>query len=322
MSSTSKTLSAAILLALAGSAAAANATSEQAKSHALTSIAANPAAVRGHSDDRFNVAYAVVDRNGDEHVRIKRTFQGLDVIGGDFVVHSRGGAMRSVSQTLATSQRPSTRPSVNRDDAIAFAGADFGTGFQGVPSARLVVFALNQKPQLAYEVVFAGQKRNGDPTEMHYFVNASTGKTLDKWDMVHTGKPGGGGTGGGTAAVGTGRTLTLGNVTLNTTQSGGSFNLTDTIRGGGATYNANNVAYSTAAKRATLFTDADNTWGNNATSDLATVAADAHYGVATTFDFYKNVLGRSGIFNDGKGVKSYVHVGRNWGNAAWYANAM
>ena len=35
--------------------------------------------------------------------------------------------------------------------------------------------------------------------------------------------------------------------------------------------------------------------------------------------YYKNTHGRNGIFNDGKGVKSYVHVGSNWVNAAWYA---
>ncbi|RZA13931.1 MAG: M4 family peptidase, partial [Lysobacteraceae bacterium] len=35
-----------------------------------------------------------------------------------------------------------------------------------------------------------------------------------------------------------------------------------------------------------------------------------------------NVHTRNGIFNDGQGAKSYVHVGNNWGNAAWYANAM
>src|SRR5690242_1010667 len=138
MSSISKTLSAAILLALAGSAAAANATSEQAKNRALTNIAANPKAVHGNSDDRFAVKYAKVDKNGDEHVRFTRTYAGLDVIGGDFVTHSHGGALTSVSQTLSTNLRPGTRPSLNRDDAIAFAGADFGTGFQGMPSARLV----------------------------------------------------------------------------------------------------------------------------------------------------------------------------------------
>ena len=48
----------------------------------------------------------------------------------------------------------------------------------------------------------------------------------------------------------------------------------------------------------TNFTDADNTWGNNTLSDRATVAADAHFGVSTTFDFYKNTFNRNGIFND------------------------
>jgi hypothetical protein len=57
--------------------------------------------------------------------------------------------------------------------------------------------------------------------------------------------------------------LLYGNVALNTASSGGTFNMTDTTRGNGSTYDGNNVGYQTAANRATLFTDADNTWGNN-----------------------------------------------------------
>ena len=204
---------------------------------------------------------------------------------------------------------------------LVAAGAAFGTGFKGMPSASQVVFARNTSPKLAFEVVMMGEKADQTPTEMHYFVDAKSGAILDQWDMVHTAKPGSGG-GGGTGAVGTGRTLLYGDVVLNTASSSGTFNLTDTTRGGGATYDALNRTYSTAARGATLFTDADNTWGNNATSDRATVAADAHYGVATTWDYYKNNHGRNGIFNDGNGVKSYVHVGNAWINAAWYANAM
>ena len=321
MSLTPKLLSCAVLIALAGTASA-GIRHPAAAERALTNIHASPTAVRGNAGDRFAAKDTIVDANGDEHVRFARSYAGLDVIGGDFVTHSRGGALRSVSQTLATSQRPGTRPAISADTAIEYAGADFGTGFQGLPSARLVVFALNTTPTLAYEVVFAGHKRNGDPTEMHYFVSAANGRVLDKWDMVHTAKPGGGGGGSTTPAVGTGRTLMYGNVTLNTAGSGSSFNLTDTTRGNGATYDANNISYSQAARRAVLFTDADNTWGNNTMSDRATVAADAHFGVATTWDFYKNTFNRNGIFNDGKGVKSYVHVGNSWVNAAWYANAM
>ena len=49
---------------------------------------------------------------------------------------------------------------------------------------------------------------------------------------------------------------------------------------------------------------------------------DAHYGAATTFDYYKNVHGRNGIFNDGKGVPSRVHYGTNYVNAFWDGKQM
>ena len=61
------------------------------------------------------------------------------------------------------------------------------------------------------EVVFRGIKADQTPTEMHFFVDARNGKVLDKWDTVQTATPGGG-TGGcvsATAAVGSGKSLTL-----------------------------------------------------------------------------------------------------------------
>lgn len=293
-----------------------------AESNARQLISAHAAKVHVAADDEFSVRGAVTDTDGTEHVRFNRMHKGLPVIGGDFVVHSRNGRLLSVSQTLNSKARPSMAANISADDAIIAAGAAFGTGFKGMPSASQVIFARNTAPKLAFEVVMMGEKADQTPTEMHYFIDAQSGAVLDQWDMVHTAKPGSGGGGGGTGAVGTGRTLMYGSVTLNTASASGSYNLTDTTRGGGATYDAKNAAYSRAARGAVLFTDADNTWGNNTMSDRATVAADAHYGVATTWDFYKNTFGRNGIFNDGKGVKSYVHVGNAWVNAAWYANAM
>jgi Zn-dependent metalloprotease len=323
MSLAPKLLSAAVLLALAGTALARPA-DPAAVDRALTRLHANPAAVRANAGDRFVATNTIVDRNGDEHVRFTRTYGGLDVIGGDFVMHSHGGALRSVSQTLASNLRPNLRPGIGADAAIEFAGVAFGPGFEGMPTARQVIFALHTRPTLAYEVVFAGQKANGDPTEMHFFVDAANGRILNKWDMVHTAKPGGGGggTAGGTPAIGTGNGLIYDTNSLNTASSGGSYNMTDTTRGNGALYDAKQASYSNAARGATLFVDADNAWGNGSTSDRATAAVDAAYGVAKTWDFYKSTFNRNGIFNDGKGVKSYVHVGRSWVNAAWYANAM
>ena len=307
---------------VAGAASAARVEDLSAEHNARQLISANAGKFFAASDDQFALRTVSTDADGTEHVRFTRTFKSLPVIGGDFVVHSRNGRLLSVSQTMNSKARPSMAANISADDAIVAAGAAFGTGFKGMPTASQVIFARNTAPKLAFEVVMMGEKADQTPTEMHYFIDAKSGVVLDQWDMVHTAKPGSGGGTGGTAAVGTGRTLMYGNVTLNTTSASGTFNLTDTTRGGGATYDALNRTYSTAARGATLFTDADNTWGNNATSDRATVAADAHFGVATTWDYYKNAHGRNGIFNDGKGVKSYVHVGNAWVNAAWYANAM
>ena len=83
------------------------------------------------------------------------------------------------------------------------------------------------------------------------------------------------------------------------------------MRGGNATYNGPLSSSSTP-----IFTDADNVWGNGSTSDPASAGVDAHYGIAKTWDFYKNTFGRNGIANDGKGARSFVHDGA-YVNASW-----
>lgn len=298
-------------------------------------LASAPAALRRASGDAFVARDVIVDADGTEHVRFDRTYNGLPVIGGDTVVQVRSGRLGAISQTLRSAARPALKPQLSADQAIVEAGARFGSQFQGAPSARLVVYALNTTPTLAYEVVFNGMKADQTPTEMHYIVDARSGRVLNQWDGIHVTRPGsggavpagafaggiqaarpGGGSSGcaGTAATGTGRSILAGNVALTTTRcSATSFELRDTTRGGGQT---NNMAMKTAGM-GTVFTDTDNIWGNNLTSDAQSAAADAHYGVALTWDFYKNVLGRNGIANNGVGAVSRVHYGRNYANAFW-----
>jgi len=104
-----------------------------------------------------------------------------------------------------------------------------------------------------------------------------------------------------------------GTVTLGTTQSGSTYNLTDGARGNHKTYNLNRGTSGTG----TLFSGADDIWGNGSASNTETAGADAHYGAALTWDYYKNVQGRSGIRGDGVGAYSRVHYGNNYVNAFW-----
>lgn len=285
-----------------------------ARAQALAGGAAAKAIGRAPTDS-FAVTDTIVDRDGTEHVRFNRSYRGLPVIGGDVVLHSKAGQFKAASATLKNALRPQIAPKIGAEDAIVAAGVDFGSKFSVKPSAKLVVYALNTTPTLAYEVRLAGIKPNQMPTDMRYYIDAANGKLLNKWDTVHSaGVPGPDPLcTGATAATGTGKTLLSGDVVLNTVKCARAFWLWDTTRGGGNTRNMANRTFGMGS----VFIDADNVWGNNAMTDSATVAADAHYGVATTWDYFKTNFNRMGIANDGRGAISRVHYGRNFVNAFW-----
>jgi zinc metalloprotease ZmpA len=313
MSFAPKLLSAAVLMALAGTAAAGSLDSNRVN-RALGLLQAHAAAGKVSMHDQFTARDVIVDADGSEHVRFDRSYRGLPVIGGDLVVHSRAGRFESASLTQRNALGLSTRAGRNADEAIVSAGAEFGSNFSGSPHASLAVYARNATPVLAWQVDFAGSDRGGNPTEMTYIVDANNGKVIDRWSRLQTAKPGGGGTTCGTTpAAGTGQTLYSGDVAIDTTNCGTSFQMKDQTRGGGYTTDLANRTSGSG----TIFSDADNNWGNNTVSDRATVGADAHFGVAKTWDYFKNVHGRNGIADDGKGALSRVHYGRNYVNAFW-----
>jgi Zn-dependent metalloprotease len=312
-----RVLSAAILAALAASSAAQAASPAglpAARAQALLNSSAADTIRKAPADD-FVLRSTVVDRDGTEHVRFDRTYQGLPVIGGDVVLHSKNGVLQRTGLTLKTVARPSVTPAITSQRAITEAGTRFGTGFSALPSSRLVLYARDRSPVLAYEVGMAGVKADQTPTDMRYIVDAKSGLILDQWDTIETITPGGG-SGGCAAPVassGTGKSMFLGNVQVDTSKCGVRYQMLDTTRGGGYTTNMSNRTTGLG----TLFVDVDNTWGNNLNTDSATVAVDAHYGVSKTWDYYKNVHGRNGIANDGVGALSRVHYGVSYANAFW-----
>lgn len=275
-----------------------------AASRARALLDAHRAILAAADGDGFAVRNVVTDRDGTEHVRFTRSYLGLPVIGGDFVMHSRNGRLQAATSPLRSLRRPDIAARIGAQDAIVVAGADFGPVFEGMPTARKVVYARDEVPALAWEVVMTGYKPDRTPTEMHYIVDARSGRLLDRWDGIQTAD-----------AVGTGNSLTLGTVAINTNSIAGGYELRDATRGGGTTLDNNNG--STSSTTGTIFTDVDNLWGNGTSADRATAAVDAHYGVAATWDFYRTTFNRNGIKNDGKGARSLVHVGTNWVNASW-----
>ncbi|MFJ6573703.1 M4 family metallopeptidase [Streptomyces sp. NPDC091292] len=236
--------------------------------------------------EKLVVKDVVKDRDGTTHTRYERTYAGLPVLGGDLVVHTaKSGAAKGVTKAV-------------KADIAVDTGAGTLAAESAPKGARKVVWAATGTPVLAYEKVVKSTKKDGTPSELHVVTDAATGKKLFQWDDIRNGA---------------GESQYSGSVTVGSTGSGSSFALTDAARGNHSTYNLNHGT----SGQGTLFTDADDTWGNGTTSDPATAAVDAAYGAQLTWDYYKNVHGRSGIRGDGVGAYSRVHYGNNYVNAFW-----
>lgn len=133
---------------------------------ALGHIKSNGQSVNQSAGDQFFVRDVIVDADGSEHVRFDRTYKGLNVIGGDVVVHSKGnGAFRSASLTLNRAIDVDTNANVDESVAIDLAEMDFdATGIRNAPTlAKLVVYARDDEPVLAWDVKVLGDRNNGTP---------------------------------------------------------------------------------------------------------------------------------------------------------------
>ncbi|MFB8246884.1 M4 family metallopeptidase [Streptomyces sp. NPDC055952] len=253
--------------------------------------------------EKLVVRDVVKDRDGTVHTRYERTYDGLPVLGGDLVVEAaKSGATRDVVKATRTAVKPATTTAAlpaakARKQALTAGKAEARTADIN-REPRKVVWAASGKPVVAYETVVGGFQHDGTPQELHVVTDATTGEKLYEWEAIETG---------------TGNTVYSGTVDLTTTQSGSTYNLTDGARGGHKTYNLNRGTSGTG----TLFSGPDDVWGNGSPSNLESAAADAHYGAALTWDYYKNVHGRSGIRGDGVGAYSRVHYGNNYVNAFW-----
>ncbi|MDQ1016152.1 M4 family metallopeptidase [Streptomyces afghaniensis] len=254
--------------------------------------------------EKLVVRDVVKDADGTVHTRYERTYAGLPVLGGDLVVHtSKSGAAKGVTRATKAklavgSLKPAVPAAKAEKQAVTLAKAAGSEKTEANSTPRKVIWAADGKPTLAYETVVGGLQEDGTPNELHVVTDAATGKKLYEYQGIETG---------------TGNTTYSGKVTLSTTKSGSSYNLTDGTRGGHKTYNLNRGTSGTG----TLFSGSDDVWGNGNPSNLETAAADAHYGAQITWDFYKSTFGRSGIRNDGKAAYSRVHYGNSYVNAFW-----
>ncbi|WUS68987.1 M4 family metallopeptidase [Kitasatospora sp. NBC_01246] len=246
------------------------------------------------------------DADGTVHTRYDRTFAGLPVLGGDLVVHTAAngattGVDKATGAAIAIAPALAAVTAESADSAALERARAEGAKDAKSESVRKVVWAASGSPALAWESVVGGLQHDGTPSELHVITDAVTGGRLFEYQDVKNG---------------VGNSQYSGQVTIGTAGSAGAYSLTDNARGGHRTYDLQHQE--TDDTPGTLFTDADDVWGDGATGNAQTAGVDAQYGAQLTWDFYRNVLGRNGIRNDGVAAHSRVHYGTSYVNAYWW----
>lgn len=269
------------------------------------------------------------DQLGQSHVRFDQFVNGVQVFEGEAISHVDGKGRVTVTDSLRRGLKVDTNPSISEATAVSIAMSRMNAvGGYDNPSASLVILPEGERSKstrLAWHVRAFVENDATHPAQYDFFVDAKTGEIAFSFDSLETAKPGsGGGSTAVVAAPATGRTMWSGDVTIDVNHpTTTSWTMQDTSRGIGTSstpalgnytldMNKRSSGGTIVSRSTASFGDGDR---NN--TDVATAAADAHYGLQKTWDYFKIRHGRNGI--DGVGTKTYsrVHYNRNYENAFW-----
>ncbi|WP_410502098.1 M4 family metallopeptidase [Exiguobacterium acetylicum] len=273
----------------------------------LTKASSEPAAtiVKDFVNKKGDFAVQNVEKDGSSQiVRLQQEVDGVPVFGSVVVGNvAKDGTLKAVvNDAVNVKGKPglAKKATLSEKKAIKlYQKAIKASKFEVAPKAELVIYPVKDDAVYAYKVtstVLAGK----EPSRWTYFIDANSGKVLNKFDQL---------------AHATGTTVLGTSATFNTTLSAGKYYLQDTTRGKGVyTYDAKNRT----SLPGTLWADADNVF--NATYDRAAVSA--HVNASKTYDFYKNTYGRNSFDNAGARLNSTVHYSTNYNNAFWDGTKM
>ncbi|TDD85231.1 M28 family peptidase [Actinomadura rubrisoli] len=251
-------------------------------------IAGNAADLHVGKDEKF-IRTQVVGTPWDQYyVAYERTYHGLPVVGGDFVVATDAkGSVRTLSVAQKEQITVGATPKVSQTEAAGSSRGALTKPDKAELKPRLVVHAL-AKPRLAWETVVSG--RDGkQPSRKKVYIDAQTGKRFDAQETIH---------------AGTGTGIWEGsNLTIGTTQSGSTYTMRDPKRPG----------MTCADWSSGIFSGPDDVWGSTSKTSKEAGCVDTMYAAAGFWDVLKS-FGRDGLRN---GQWAPARVGLNAVNAYW-----
>jgi len=261
---------------------------------AASYVAARPAVLHASKDDAFIAHSPVSTREGLQYVAYDRTYKGLPVFGGDFVVVT-DSAGRVLSTTTAQDKVANVDIAAAQTATQAAAGARAqakGKTVDAVSGARKVILAVGT-PRLAYETVVSSHA-GATPSKLHVFTDAKTGAVAYSYDEVREG-------------TGTGKWNGPNPLTIDTSHpTSTTWTMTDPTRSGISCRNYTGGA---------VLSGSDDVWGNGVGNNIETGCVDALFDVQTEWKMLSAWLGRNGINGSGTGYP--IYVGLNDVNAYW-----
>ncbi|WP_421894665.1 choice-of-anchor D domain-containing protein [Marinoscillum sp.] len=267
------------------------------------------------------------DPHGEVHMRYTQTYDGLEVLGAEYIVHTKGQNAISANGSVLKEISLNTQPSITREAALQLAldqvqaevymweseeneqflkqeTKDAHASFH--PQSRLVLsrrkYDKGQPLNLVYQFDIYAQQPLG---RYNVEIDAHSGEVINIYNKIHT-----------IAAEGTGQSLYDGVVPILLNFDGGTYYLSDDSTGGGIyTYD---LKHGTSYGSATLFSEPDSHFDQ--TNSQAGVSA--HFGAAATYGYFSENFGRDSYDDAGARIRSYVHYSTGYFNAFWDGSRM
>jgi Zn-dependent metalloprotease len=260
---------------------------------AANMVNSRPAVLHASPNDAFIAHPVISGPQGLQYVPYDRTYKGLPVYGGDFVVvtNAAGQLQSTTVQQNSTINLSTTAAQSAVQAASAARTHAAGKTVDSVSAARKVVLAIGT-PKLTWETVVASHT-GATPSKLHVFTDAATGALAYSYDEVREG-------------TGTGKWNGPNPLAITTSGSGSSFTMTDPTRSG--------ISCRDFTSHAVL-SGTDDVWGNGVGNNKETGCVDALWDVQHEWSMLSSWLGRNGINGSGGGYP--IYMGLNDVNAYW-----
>jgi Zn-dependent metalloprotease len=275
----------------------------------------------------LNLLNIETDKSGEKHYRFQQSYQGVPVENSMFLAHTKadrltgmgGGIITKFPATTtmaATASLSGTRAidaALNYVHASKYAWQDAeveqriklrkGNAATYYPVPEKIWFAgVDQLAASAIKLAYKIDVYSLQPLDRRsIYVDAKTGAILGSKSTLMR-----------TDAVGTAATGFSGTQTIHSDLNGASYRLRDLTKGNGIL----------TLHAATGHADYTSTTANWALTGADQWALDAHFGVASTWTYYKNNFNRNSVDNAGFALTSWVNDAATTDNAYWDGTEM